>query len=64
MTVEGNRLDGAGLRRDGCNNCGDIVVNDPGQGRVENVRIGENAVRPRPQGSPVRSEAACTARAN
>jgi hypothetical protein len=59
VTVEGNRLDGAGLRRDGCNNCGDIVVNDPGQGRVKNVRIGENAVWPRPKGSPVRPGLAC-----
>jgi hypothetical protein len=58
VTVAGNRLDGAGLRRDGCANCGDIVVNDPG-GMVENVTIDENDIVPRPAGSAVRTRAAC-----
>ncbi|WP_340108939.1 right-handed parallel beta-helix repeat-containing protein [Pikeienuella sp. HZG-20] len=58
VTVAGNRLDGAGLRRDRCNNCGDVVVNDPG-GMIENVTIGENDIVRRPTGSPVRTGASC-----
>lgn len=58
VIVAGNRLDGAGLRRDRCNNCGDVVVNDPGS-MVEDVTISENDIIQRPPGSPVRTGAAC-----
>ena len=58
VTVKGNQLDGAGLRRDMCDNCGDIVVNDPG-GMIENVIIGENDITPQQPGSPIRTGSVC-----
>ena len=58
VLLEGNVLDGTGLRRDRCGNCGDIVVNDPGW-MIENVDIRDNTITGRPAGSPVRRGAAC-----
>lgn len=58
VIVEGNRLDGAGLRRDRCANCGDVVVNDPG-GMIEEITVGANDITKRLAGSPVRTEAVC-----
>ena len=61
VILEGNILDGTGLRRDRCNNCGDIVVNDPGW-MIENVDIRDNTITGRPAGSPVRRGAVCLPR--
>lgn len=60
VTVARNRLDGAGLRGTECDNCGDIVVNDPGN-MIENVTIEENDISPRDPGAPIRTGAICAA---
>ena len=58
VVVADNRLDGVSLRRDRCNNCGDIVVNDTGRRWLKTSRH-RNDIVARPAGSPVRTGAAC-----